>query len=48
VEAGEVAGIPAVGDGWDVEERAAAALARFGLPADLDRRVGALSGARPC
>jgi len=35
----------AVGDDWDVEARATAALAEAGLPADaLDRRVGALSG----
>ncbi|GAA1243474.1 hypothetical protein GCM10009609_03640 [Pseudonocardia aurantiaca] len=44
VEAGDPTAIPAVGDGWDVEERAAAALARFDLPTDLDRRVGTLSG----
>ncbi len=44
VEAGDVSAIPAVGDGWDVEERAVAELARLGLPADLDRRVGTLSG----
>jgi ATPase subunit of ABC transporter with duplicated ATPase domains len=34
----------AVGDAWDAEERAVAALAAAGLPADLDRRVGTLSG----
>ena len=35
----------AVGDDWDVEARAQAALAEAGLPADaLDRRVHALSG----
>lgn len=35
----------AVGDDWDVEARAQAALAEAGLPADaLDRRVDALSG----
>jgi ATPase subunit of ABC transporter with duplicated ATPase domains len=49
VEAGDVAAIPAVGDGWDVEERATAELARFGLPCDLkrgdlDRSVATLSG----
>ncbi|MBN9105750.1 MAG: ABC-F family ATP-binding cassette domain-containing protein [Propionibacteriaceae bacterium] len=33
-----------VGDDWDVEERSAAALAEVGLPTDLDRRVGTLSG----
>ena len=36
-----------VGDGWDVEERAVAALAATGLPAGpgvLDRSVGTLSG----
>src|SRR5690606_6346160 len=32
------------GDGWDVEERAVAELARLGLPTDLDREVGTLSG----
>jgi ATPase subunit of ABC transporter with duplicated ATPase domains len=44
VEAGDASAVPAVGDGWDVEERAAAELARFGLPTDLDRAVGTLSG----
>lgn len=35
----------AVGDDWDVEARATAALAEAGLPPDaLDRRIGALSG----
>lgn len=35
----------AVGDDWDIEARATAALAEAGLPEDaLDRRVGALSG----
>jgi ATPase subunit of ABC transporter with duplicated ATPase domains len=34
----------AVGDDWDAEERAVAALAASGLPADLDRSVGTLSG----
>ena len=35
----------AVGDDWDVEARAAAALAEAGIPADaLDRRIGELSG----
>ncbi len=35
----------AVGDDWDVEERARAELARLGLPSDvLDRRLGELSG----
>lgn len=35
----------AVGDDWDVEARATAALAEAGLPADaLDRRIGELSG----
>jgi ATPase subunit of ABC transporter with duplicated ATPase domains len=35
----------AVGEDWDVEERAGAALARLGLPVDvLDRRIGELSG----
>jgi ATPase subunit of ABC transporter with duplicated ATPase domains len=31
-------------DGWDLEERAGAALAAAGLPGELDRRVGQLSG----
>ncbi|TWF78419.1 ATPase subunit of ABC transporter with duplicated ATPase domains [Pseudonocardia hierapolitana] len=44
VEAGDATAIAAVGDGWDVEERAVAELARLGLPTDLDRRVGTLSG----
>jgi len=44
VEAGDPSAIAAVGDGWDLEERAAAALARFDLPTDLDRSVGSLSG----
>lgn len=44
VEAGDVDAIPTVGDGWDIEERAVAELARFGLPTDLDRPVEALSG----
>jgi ATPase subunit of ABC transporter with duplicated ATPase domains len=48
VEAGDVSAIPALGDGWDVEwdveERAAAELARFGLPSELDREVARLSG----
>jgi ATPase subunit of ABC transporter with duplicated ATPase domains len=34
----------AVGDDWDVEERALEVLHRFGLPVDLDRTVGTLSG----
>ncbi|MGV9194641.1 ABC-F family ATP-binding cassette domain-containing protein [Microbacterium sp. MC2] len=35
----------AVGDDWDIEARATAALAEAGVPADaLDRRVGELSG----
>ncbi len=34
----------AVGDAWDVEERASAALAALGLPADLDRLATSLSG----
>lgn len=35
----------AVGDDWDIEARATAALPEAGLPEDaLDRRVGALSG----
>ncbi len=34
----------AIGDGWDIEERAAADLASLGLPTDLDRPVTCLSG----
>ena len=33
-----------VGDEWDVEERALAMLAQMGLPPDLDRAVGSMSG----
>jgi ATPase subunit of ABC transporter with duplicated ATPase domains len=44
VEAGDASAIGDVGDAWDIEERAAAALARFGLPTDLDRRSDTLSG----
>ena len=47
IEAGSVdpADYDAVGDDWDVEERAVATLARLGLPDDvLDRRLGELSG----
>ena len=42
---GDPADVEAVGDGWDIEERAAAELERLGLPADvLGRRLGELSG----
>ncbi|MEA5455759.1 ATP-binding cassette domain-containing protein [Sinomonas sp. JGH33] len=34
----------AVGDGWDIEERAAVELATLGFPTDLDRSVSTLSG----
>ncbi|MGV1005687.1 MAG: ATP-binding cassette domain-containing protein [Candidatus Nanopelagicales bacterium] len=46
VEAGstEIADFEAIGDQWDVEERAAADLAALGLPRDLDRPVTTLSG----
>ena len=41
----ETADYDAVGDDWDVEERAVASLARLGLPHDvLRRRLGELSG----
>lgn len=40
----DVAAYEAIGQGWDIEERAAAELARIGLPTDLDRAVGTLSG----
>jgi ATPase subunit of ABC transporter with duplicated ATPase domains len=33
-----------IGDEWDIEERALAMLDRMGLPADLDRTVGTISG----
>ena len=43
--AGDPRDFEAVGDEWDVEERAVAELERLGLPADvLDRRLGELSG----
>ncbi len=39
------ADVEAVGDDWDVEERATVELERLGVPADvLDRRLGELSG----
>jgi ATPase subunit of ABC transporter with duplicated ATPase domains len=42
---GDPADLEAVGDQWDVEERAVAELDRLGLPASvLDRRLGELSG----
>jgi ATPase subunit of ABC transporter with duplicated ATPase domains len=42
---GDPADLEAVGDDWDVEERAKAELDRLGLSADvLDRRLGELSG----
>ncbi|QIG42269.1 ABC-F family ATP-binding cassette domain-containing protein [Nocardioides anomalus] len=42
---GDPADLEAVGDEWDVEERAAAELERLGLdPSVLDRRLGELSG----
>jgi ATPase subunit of ABC transporter with duplicated ATPase domains len=42
---GDPADLEAVGDQWDVEERAVAELERLGLPgALLDRRLGELSG----
>ena len=47
IERGDVdpAHFDAVGDDWDVEARATAALAEAGLPnGALDRRIGALSG----
>ncbi|MEE3849074.1 ABC-F family ATP-binding cassette domain-containing protein [Gordonia sp. LSe1-13] len=33
-----------VGDDWDLEERVTGQLSALGLPVDLDRRVGSLSG----
>lgn len=46
IEGGSVeqAHYDAVGDRWDVEERAVGELAAFGLPTDLDRPLNALSG----
>src|SRR3954469_5381790 len=47
VEAGDVdaSHFPTIGDDWGVEDRARAARARLGLPADvLDRRLGQVSG----
>ena len=42
---GDASDLESVGDGWDVEERVAAELARLGLAADLlERRLGELSG----
>ncbi|WP_036564970.1 ABC-F family ATP-binding cassette domain-containing protein [Nocardioides halotolerans] len=42
---GDPADLEAVGDQWDVEERAVAELERLGLPGSvLDRRLGELSG----
>ncbi|GAA3702993.1 ABC-F family ATP-binding cassette domain-containing protein [Zhihengliuella alba] len=47
-EEGLVENMEAVGDDWDLEERAGTLLAGYGLPADspafLDRTVGTLSG----
>ncbi|GAB2473825.1 ABC-F family ATP-binding cassette domain-containing protein [Xylanimonas ulmi] len=46
IEAGDVRPerFDAVGDAWDAEDRARAELAALGLPADVDRQVGTLSG----
>jgi ATPase subunit of ABC transporter with duplicated ATPase domains len=33
-----------IGDDWDIEDRARATLDRLGLPSDLDRTVGTVSG----
>jgi ATPase subunit of ABC transporter with duplicated ATPase domains len=46
IESGDVsvAHFDAVGDDWDVEERAAALLSATGLPTGLDRSVATLSG----
>jgi ATPase subunit of ABC transporter with duplicated ATPase domains len=46
IESGDVSesAFEAVGDDWDVEARAAAALDAIGVPSDVDRRVGELSG----
>ena len=46
IEAGSVDGehFDAVGDDWDIEARAISELSALGLPTDLDRSVGTLSG----
>lgn len=46
IEAGDVSDVrfEVVGDDWDLEQRASAALAAIGLPSDLDRKVATLSG----
>jgi ATPase subunit of ABC transporter with duplicated ATPase domains len=46
ITAGDVddAHFATVGEDWDVADRAGEVLARFGLPTDLDRTVGTLSG----
>ena len=46
IEAGSVdaAHFDVVGDDWDIEARATSELATLGLPTDLDRSVGTLSG----
>ena len=46
IEAGSVDAthFDVVGDDWDIEARAASELATLGLPTDLDRSVGTLSG----
>lgn len=47
-EADMAANFEVIGDDWDIEERAVAQLASFGLPADsvdfLDRTIGTVSG----
>uniref|UniRef100_UPI003D9439AC ABC-F family ATP-binding cassette domain-containing protein n=1 Tax=Gordonia sp. B7-2 TaxID=3420932 RepID=UPI003D9439AC len=46
IEAGSVdeRDFAVVGDEWDIEHRAISELSKLGLPTDLDRRVGGLSG----
>ncbi len=46
IEAGSVdeEDFAVVGDDWDVEERSVGQLSALGLPTDVDRRVGSLSG----
>ncbi len=46
IESGDVSEslFDVIGDDWDVEARAVAALDAVGVPTDLDRRVGELSG----
>ncbi|WP_026197619.1 ABC-F family ATP-binding cassette domain-containing protein [Sciscionella marina] len=44
VERGDAGALAELGEDWEVEERAAAMLHEFGVPAELDRTVATLSG----